>query len=38
MMRQALSAQDAHERLVTGTTTVEELLRGLPYGAIIEHR
>jgi type II secretory ATPase GspE/PulE/Tfp pilus assembly ATPase PilB-like protein len=31
-------AQDAHERLVAGTTTVEELLRVLPYGAIVEHR
>ena len=31
-------AQDAHERLVAGTTTVEELLRVLPYGAIAEHR
>ena len=31
-------AQDAHERLLAGTTTVEELLRVLPYGAIEEHR
>ena len=31
-------AEDAHERLVAGTTTVEELLRVLPYGAIAEHR
>ncbi len=31
-------AQDAHERLLAGTTTVEELLRVLPYGAIAEHR
>jgi type IV pilus assembly protein PilB len=31
-------AQDAHERLRAGTTTVEELLRVLPYAAIAEHR
>jgi type IV pilus assembly protein PilB len=31
-------AQDAHGRLEAGTTTVEELLRVLPYSAIVEHR
>ena len=31
-------AQDAHERLVAGLTTPEELLRVLPYTAIAEHR
>ena len=31
-------AQDAHERLRAGTTTAEELLRVLPYAAIVEHR
>jgi len=31
-------AQHAHERLVAGTTTAKELLRVLPYGAIVEHR
>jgi type IV pilus assembly protein PilB len=31
-------AQDAHDRLVAGTTTVDELLRVLPYVAIVEHR
>ena len=31
-------AQDVHERLRAGRTTLEELLRVLPYGAIAEHR
>jgi type IV pilus assembly protein PilB len=31
-------AQDAHERLRAGRTTVEELARVLPYSAIAEHR
>ena len=31
-------AQDARGRLEAGTTTVEELLRVLPYSAIMEHR
>jgi type IV pilus assembly protein PilB len=31
-------AMDAHERLRTGRTTPEELLRVLPYDAIAEHR
>jgi type IV pilus assembly protein PilB len=31
-------AQDARGRLEAGTTTVEELLRVLPYSAIVEHR
>jgi len=31
-------AQDAHERLVAGLTTPEELLRVLPYTAVTEHR
>ena len=31
-------AQDAHGRLEAGTTTVEELLRVLPYATIMEHR
>jgi len=31
-------AQDAHERLLAGGTTLEELLRVLPYTAITEHR
>ena len=31
-------AQDAHERLVAGLTTPEELLRVLPYTAVAEHR
>jgi hypothetical protein len=31
-------AQDAHERLAAGSTTLEELLRVLPYSAIAEHR
>jgi type IV pilus assembly protein PilB len=31
-------AQDAHERLATGSTTLEELLRVLPYSAVAEHR
>jgi type II secretory ATPase GspE/PulE/Tfp pilus assembly ATPase PilB-like protein len=31
-------AQDAHERLLAGGTTLEELLRVLPYTAVIEHR
>ena len=31
-------AQDAHERLRSGQTTVEELLRVLPYSAVSEHR
>jgi type IV pilus assembly protein PilB len=31
-------AQDVHERLCQGRTTLEELLRVLPYSAIAEHR
>jgi type IV pilus assembly protein PilB len=31
-------AQDAHERLLAGGTTLEELLRVLPYTAVVEHR
>jgi type IV pilus assembly protein PilB len=31
-------AQDAHERLVAGLTTPDELLRVLPYTAVAEHR
>ena len=31
-------AEDAHERLVAGLTTPEELLRVLPYTAVAEHR
>lgn len=31
-------AQDAHERLAAGCTTLEELLRVLPYSAVAEHR
>ena len=31
-------AQDAHQRLIGGRTTLEELLRVLPYPAIVEHR
>ena len=31
-------AQDAHERLLAGGTTLEELLRVLPYSAVTEHR
>jgi type IV pilus assembly protein PilB len=31
-------AMDAHERLRAGRTTPEELLRVLPYDAIVEHR
>jgi len=31
-------AQDAHDRLVAGCTTLEELLRVLPYSAVAEHR
>lgn len=31
-------AQDAHDRLVAGRTTLEELLRIMPYTAITEHR
>ena len=31
-------AQDAHERLLAGGTTLEELLRVLPYTAVTEHR
>ena len=31
-------ADDAHSRLQAGTTTVDELLRVLPYAAIVEHR
>jgi type II secretory ATPase GspE/PulE/Tfp pilus assembly ATPase PilB-like protein len=31
-------AQDAHDRLVEGRTTLEELLRVLPYTAVVEHR
>jgi type IV pilus assembly protein PilB len=31
-------AQDAHDRLLAGRTTLEELVRVLPYTAVIEHR
>jgi type II secretory ATPase GspE/PulE/Tfp pilus assembly ATPase PilB-like protein len=31
-------AQDAHERLIAGRTTLEELVRVLPYPSIVEHR
>ncbi len=31
-------AQDTHERLIAGQTTLEELLRVLPYTAVAEHR
>jgi type IV pilus assembly protein PilB len=31
-------AQDAHERLVAGRTTLEELMRVLPHPVIVEHR
>ena len=31
-------ARDAHERLRAGRTTLEELLRVLPYDAVSEHR
>ena len=31
-------AQDAHERLAAGCTTLEELLRVLPYSSVAEHR
>jgi type IV pilus assembly protein PilB len=31
-------AQDAHERLIAGRTTLEELMRVLPYPSIAEHR
>lgn len=31
-------AQDAHDRLVAGRTTLEELRRVLPYAAVVEHR
>jgi type IV pilus assembly protein PilB len=31
-------AQDAHGRLKTGRTTLEELARVMPYSAIVEHR
>ncbi len=31
-------AEDAHTRLVSGRTTLEELLRALPYSAVAEHR
>jgi len=31
-------ADDAHQRLAAGLTTLEELLRVLPYSAIAEHR
>jgi type II secretory ATPase GspE/PulE/Tfp pilus assembly ATPase PilB-like protein len=31
-------AEDAHVRLETGATTIEELLRVLPYDAVVEHR
>jgi type IV pilus assembly protein PilB len=31
-------AQDAHDRLLSGRTTLEELLRVLPYTAVAEHR
>ena len=31
-------AQDAHQRLIGGRTTLEELMRVLPYPAIAEHR
>jgi type IV pilus assembly protein PilB len=31
-------ARDAHERLTRGLTTVDELLRVMPYSAVVEHR
>jgi type IV pilus assembly protein PilB len=31
-------AQDAHERLLAGRTTLQELMRVLPYPVIVEHR
>jgi len=31
-------AQDAHQRLVDGRTTLDELVRVLPYQTVIEHR
>jgi hypothetical protein len=31
-------AQNAHERLRAGRTTLAELLRVLPYAAVAEHR
>ena len=31
-------AQDAHDRLNAGTTTIDELLRVLPYSVIVDHR
>jgi type II secretory ATPase GspE/PulE/Tfp pilus assembly ATPase PilB-like protein len=31
-------ARDAHERLRAGRTTLEELLRVLPYDAVAEHK
>ena len=31
-------AQDAHDRLMAGRTTLEELLRVLPYTSVVEHR
>ena len=31
-------AQDAYGRLKAGRTSLEELARVLPYGAIVEHR
>jgi type IV pilus assembly protein PilB len=31
-------AMDAHERLRSGRTTLEELLRVLPYDAVVEHK
>jgi type IV pilus assembly protein PilB len=31
-------AQDAHARLKDGRTTLVEMMRILPYGAIVEHR
>ena len=31
-------AQDAHERLRAGQTTLDELLRVLPHSAVVEHR
>jgi type IV pilus assembly protein PilB len=31
-------AQDAHERLVAGRTSLEEMMRVLPYQTVVEHR
>jgi type II secretory ATPase GspE/PulE/Tfp pilus assembly ATPase PilB-like protein len=31
-------ARDAHDRLTRGLTTIDELLRVMPYSAVVEHR